>query len=234
MTRAVETLERLAAESPEDGVTQDAMWLTYWLAGNINEEIDNPRFYRFQEKAARMARDAVARDASDIRAKQRLAKSLSHLGQAANNIGRPAEALAHLEESSRLYQVIIETETRNGRLKADLAASLLRLANTKKKMGQLAPALDTFKQAVAIYVAVNGQFPNDKRTKNNLATAYGEVGKLYEANPAKFRNALRSAGENYRRALDLMLEMQAQQNILSEYDLEFLEEMRAAVEKFTA
>lgn len=101
-------------------------------------------------------------------------------------------------------------------------------------MGQLAPALDTFKQAVAIYVAVNGQFPNDKRTKNNLATAYGEVGKLYETNPAYFPDARRLAAENYRRALDLMLEMQAQQNILSEYDLEFLEEMRAAVEKFTA
>jgi len=234
MTRAVAALEHLTAETPNDGLTRDAMWLTYWLAGNINEEIDNPKFYRFQEKAARMARDAVTRDASDIRAKQRLAKSLSHLGQAANNIGRPAEALAHLEESSRHYQAIIEAETRNGRLKADLAASLLRLANARNKMGQIAGALETFKQAVAIYVAVNEQFPNDKRTKNNLATAYGEVGKLYEANEKRFPDARRLAGENYRRAFDLMLEMQSQQNILSEYDLEFLEEMRAAVEKFSA
>jgi len=230
MSKAITIHERLAAQFSEDAEAIDALWLTYWLAGNINEEIDNKLFYKFQQKAERLARLAVEGDPSDIRSKQRLAKTLSHLGQAANNIGRPKEALEHLQESSRIYQGIIENESRNGRLRADLAGSLLRLGIAKNNMGNVQAALTDISAALEIYIAVNKEFPNDKRTKNNLATAYGEIAKLYDKNQAKLQDAKRVARDNYQRALELMLEMESQQDILSTYDLRFLEEMKAAVQ----
>jgi len=226
MAKAVKIHEALALNAPQ---TSDVLWLTYWLAGNINEEIDNKKFYEYQSKAERLVRESTANDPSDIRAKQRLAKTLSHLGQAASNIGRTREALSHLEESSRIYREIIESETRNGRLKADLAGSLLRLGGAHNNIGDLGRALDLFTDALLLYEDVNRAFPNDKRTKNNLATAHGEIAKLYDRNRTRLQDADGRAREHYNTALSLMVEMEEQQNILSTYDLEFLEEMKAAV-----
>lgn len=234
MAKAVAIHEKLAVEAANDDEAEAALWLTYWLAGNINEEINDQRFYEFQSKAAGLARTSVAEDPSDIRAKQRLAKTLSHLGQAATNIGRNDEALGHLEESSRLYRGIIEAETRNGRLKADLAASLLRLGNALEATGNAAAAFRSFNDAVSLYSEVNELFPNDRRTKNNLATAHGQAGKLYEKNAARLPSASQTAREHYEKAVSLMIEMQnAQQAALSAYDLDFLEEMKAGVARLS-
>lgn len=226
MAKAIEIAEG-QAETGSDGI--ENKWLIYWLAGNINEEINNDKFYAFQKKAEEIARSYSAADPSDLRARQRLAKTLSHLGQAANDLRRTDEALRHLEESSRIYRSIIESETRNGRLRADLAASLTRLGEARKNHGDTAAALGNFNEAVEIYTAVAAEYPRDKRTRNNLATVYSEIAKIRERSPGEKAAAL----ADYRKALALMEEMEAQRVILSEYDRKFLEEMRLAVRRLS-
>ena len=226
MAKAVEIAER-QAEADRDGI--ENRWLIYWLAGNINEEINNDKFYAFQKKAEEIARRSSEADPSDLRARQRLAKTLSHLGQAANDLGRTDEALRHLEESSRIYRGIIETETRNGRLRADLASSLTRLGEARKNHGDTAAAIGNFNEAVEMYTAVAAEYPRDKRTRNNLATVYSEIAKIRERSPAERTAAL----ADYRKALLLMEEMESQKVILSDYDRKFLEEMRLAVRRLS-
>ncbi|MBX3293492.1 MAG: serine/threonine protein kinase [Acidobacteria bacterium] len=226
MQKAIDIAEK-NGEANTDAI--ENRWLIYWLAGNINEEINNDKFYAFQKKAEEIARRSSESDPSDLRARQRLAKTLSHLGQAANDIGRTDEALRHLEESSRIYRGIIETETRNGRLRADLAASLTRLGEARKNRGDTAAALNSFNEAVEMYTAVAAEYPRDKRTRNNLATVYSEIAKIRERSPAEKASAL--AG--YRKALSLMEEMESQKVVLSDYDRKFLEEMRLAVRRLS-
>lgn len=226
MQKAIEIAEK-QGEANTDAI--ENRWLIYWLAGNINEEINNDKFYAFQKKAEEIARRSSEADPSDLRSRQRLAKTLSHLGQAANDLGRTDEALRHLEESSRIYRGIIETETRNGRLRADLAASLTRLGEARKNHGDTAAALDSFNEAVEMYTAVAAEYPRDKRTRNNLATVYSEIAKIRERSPAERTAAL--AG--YKKALSLMEEMESQKVILSDYDRKFLEEMRLAVRRLS-
>lgn len=226
MEKAIEIAEK-QNEADHEGI--EVRWLIYWLAGNINEEINNDKFYAFQKKAELIARRTSEADPSDLRARQRLAKTLSHLGQAANDIGRTNEALEYLDESSRIYRSIIESETRNGRLRADLAASLTRLGEARKNNGDTAAALKNFNEAVEMYTAVIAEYPRDKRTRNNLATVYSEIAKIRERSPAEKAAAL----ADFRKALSLMEEMESQKVVLSDYDRKFLEEMRLAVRRLS-
>jgi eukaryotic-like serine/threonine-protein kinase len=233
IARAIAISEKLFAENPADARVRDSLRLIYWLAGNINEEINDQLFYEYQTKAARVARETVKTDSADLRARQMLAKTLSHLGQAAINVGRVGEAIGHLEESSRYYREIVESKTRSSRLKAELAASLLRLGAARARDGDLEKGIESLQEAEKTYREIIQQFPFDKRSGNNLASAYAAIAGVYESNQNKIPHAAQLARINYEKALDVMLRLE-KQDVLSEYDRKFLEEIKKSLEKFSA
>ncbi len=205
--------------------TVNAIWLVYWLAGNINEEIDDEAFYEYQLKALAVARNASDNDKADIRAKQRLAKTLSPIGQAAINTGRTKKAIEYLQESLEIFEQIVESKSHNNRLKVELANSLVRLGVVLGQQGNDYNGIKNLQKAVSIFEEIIGKFPDDKRARNNLAGAYSEIGAVYQKSAEQTPANLKRAKENYQKAVDVM-EILEKRNVLSAYDRKFLAEMR--------
>ncbi len=229
MRQAVSIAEQLYEADTAQFQGRDTLRMVYWLAGNINEEIDDARFYEFQLRSTGLARDGAKMDPADLRGKQLLAKSLSHLGQAAINVGRLSEAIGHLDESVKGYQDIVEAKSRNTRLRSELASSLLRLGSARTKMGDVKQGLTDLAQAEQIYSGVVEEFPGDKRSANNLASAYATIAKIYANEGRSLPNAHRSAQANFQNALGVMLRLESQ-GVLSEFDRKFLDELKQSVE----
>lgn len=166
---------------------------------------------------------------ADLRGKQLLAKSLSHLGQAAMNVGRLSEAIGYLDESVKGYQDIVEAKSRNARLRSELASSLLRLGSARTKMGDVKQGLTDLAQAEQIYSGVVEEFPGDKRSANNLASSYATIAKIFANEGRSLPNAHRSAQANFQNALGVMLRLESQ-SVLSEFDKKFLDELKQLVE----
>ncbi|MCB1024948.1 MAG: protein kinase, partial [Acidobacteria bacterium] len=180
MDKALGINARLQTIQKKNWDTVNTIWLVYWLAGNINEEVNDELFYEYQQKALDAARKASEKDNADIRAKQRLAKTLSPIGQAAINTGRRDQAVSYLKESLKIYEQIVESKTQNNRLKVELANSLVRLGVVLGQQGNRAEGISDLRKAVKIFEEIINLFPDDKRARNNLAGAYSEIAALYE------------------------------------------------------
>lgn len=225
MAKAIAINDDLQNTANKDWDTVNAIWLVYWLAGNINEEVNDEAFYEYQLKALAVARKASSEDKADIRAKQRLAKTLSPIGQAAINTGRMKKAVFYLEESLEIFEQIVENKSQNDRLRVELANSLVRLGVVLGMEGNADQGINNLQKAVKIFDEIIGKFPDDKRARNNLAGAYSEIAAIYQKNAERKSEDKKRARENYQKAVAVM-EVLEKRKVLSEYDRKFLDEMR--------
>ena len=187
-------------------------------------------------KALKIAEENVRQDAANIRAKQQLSKSFSHLGQTSINTGKPAEAILYLEKASASLQEITESRSKNKGLKTDLTVILMRLGEAKSKQEKFQNALADFEQAVKIHQDVLQNFAGDNRAYRNLALTYESIAETHEKiagseTSEKSRTAREAAKNYFQKTLDILLQLDAQK-ALSEFDRKFLEKTKATVETY--
>lgn len=232
-SEAVAIYENLLAEHPNDVHVRGGMWLIYWLACSIYQEQNDRLAYQFALKALKVVETTVAQDAANVRAKQQLAKSYSTLGQTATTVGKHAEAIAALEKACLIQREIIEQTTKNNRLKSELALSLMRLGSAVAEQGFFEKSLENLAQAEKSYLEILQAAPGDRRSNRNLAATYEQLGKTYEKLFEKERSARRraSANANYRKALDILQQLEAADS-LAEADRRMLKELEIAARKF--
>ncbi|HEV2705794.1 MAG TPA: protein kinase [Pyrinomonadaceae bacterium] len=232
--QAVRIYEPLVHEHPNNVTLRSGLWLTYWLTSSVHEEQDDALAHEYAQKALSIMQETVAKDPSNIRAKQQLAKSFSQLGQTAINTGRHDEALRHLETASEILGGIIERESRNNKLKTELASALTRLGQAKAGRGHLQAALAEHEKAAEIYRQVSESSASDHRTARNLANSYNLIARTYEklgqTLPHEQRPTTQQmAKKNYQTALDILLRLQAQ-GVLSDYDRRLLKEIQSTAQ----
>ena len=231
MGRAAATYEPLLAIQPNDVNLRNGLWSTYWLTSSVYEEQNDTVSDAFAAKALTVAQSVSERDPANVRARHQVARSFSRLGQTATNVGRPGDALGHLEQSCRLLRDITAAESRNGRLRSELALAVTRLAEATWKYGRSEAALGHLDEAVSVYEQVRRAFPDDRRSARNLALTHQLAGEIHEAMAASAGNAAstrRAARDSYQAAFDILVSLRDQQ-ALADFDLKFLAKMQEAV-----
>ncbi len=226
LAKAIEIFEAATASNPNDINLRTGLWSAYWFATNIYEEVDDAQAHEHALKALKIAEEIVRQDAANIRAKQQLSKSFSHLGQTSINTGKPAEAILFLEKARASLQEITESRSKNKGLKVDLTIILMRLGEAKSKQEKFEDALADFEQAVKIHQDVLQNFAGDNRTYRNLALTYESIAETHEKIAQN-----QMARENYQKCLDILLQLESR-NALSEFDRKFLEKMKNVVRKY--
>jgi len=234
--KAVELFEAAVASNPNDINLRTGLWSAHWFATSIYEEVDDVRAHEHALKALKIAEENVRQDAANIRAKQQLSKSFSHIGQTSINTGKPAEAILYLEKASGSLQEITESRSKNKGLKTDLTVILMRLGEAKSKQEKFQDALADFEQAVKIHQDVLQNFAGDNRAYRNLALTYESIAETHEKiagreTTEKSRMAREAAKNYFQKALDILLQLDAQK-ALSEFDRKFLEKTKATVETY--
>ena len=226
--RAIELLEAAVAKNPNDVNLRTGLWFAYWLTSSTYEEQNDTLSHEYALKALKIIEEVVRQDVANIRAKQFLSKSLSFLGQTLINTGRPQEALLYLEKARQVLQEIIESRTKNNGLKHDLTVVLMLLGEAKFKQEKFQDGLIDFQQAANIHLEILQNFPDDWRTKRNLAVTYESIAETHEKIGGEKSQAAR---EHYQKVLAILLHLEAQ-NALSEYDRKFLERTKKTMQKF--
>ena len=231
MGRAAATYDPLLETYPNDVNLRNGLWSAYWLTSSVYEEQNDTMSDAFAAKALAVAQSISARDPANVRARHQVARSFSRLGQTATNVGRPGDAVGHLEQSCRLLREITAAESKNGRLRSELALAVTRLAEATWKQGRGEAALGQLDEAVSVYGQLRRAFPDDRRSARNLALTHQLAGEIHDAMAASGghrASTRRAAHDSYQAALAILMSLRDQQ-ALAEFDLKFLAKMQDAV-----
>ncbi len=228
LAKAVELFEIAVADNPNDSNLRVGLWSAYWFGAHIYEEVDNAKAHEHDLKGLKIVEETVLKDAANIRAKQHLSKSFSHLGQTSINLGKINEAVLFLEKARTSLQEITESRTKNKALKVDMTIILMRLGEVKSKQKKFQDALADYEQAVKVHQNVLQNFAGDNRTFRNLAVTYEFIAQTHEKIGGEKVTAAR---ENYQKCLDILLQLEAQ-NALSEFDRKFFDRIKKSLLKF--
>jgi tetratricopeptide (TPR) repeat protein len=237
MARALPLAESLVAANPGDVNLRHSLYDTYTQASSLNEGINDKLSFEFMQKALRIVEETIKMDEANIQARHNLALTYSRMGAVSTNLKQPAEALAYLEKALAIFTDLEAKEPRNLSYKRESAKLHYTLGAAHRANGNLPDALKNFEKAAEFFqtLAAN-QSANTEVSKRDLALATKYTADIHSdlaqaANGENQRTHRRTAKENYQRALDIFLQLEAS-NTLAEFDRKYLEEIQAAMRKY--
>ncbi len=235
MNEAVALAESLAARHPHDANFKQDLWRTYQTAAVIYEEINNARMFELADKARRIAEETVAADRANAQARHNLARTYVRLGTALSLLKKPDEAIAYMEKAAAIYLELMDKDPLNRGYDADAGALHTKIGDARWQQRDYPASFAAYEKSVVLYEKKVEDDAADMRALRNLATTHASAGSVHAelvhtTAGQTSQTHLAAAKENYQRALDLMLKVQAQKT-LSEWDLRNIDEMRAALEK---
>ncbi|CAN5530042.1 hypothetical protein BH20VER3_BH20VER3_08880 [soil metagenome] len=233
MARALAICEPLVATNPNDALLRQGLWSTYLQTSAVYEEVDDKLSEHYARKALQIAEETVERDRANTQARQNLAKSYSRLGIVSSNLKNFSEAAFNLEKSSTVLAELQQNEPNNPAYKSDLGKTFARFGDAKYQEQDLEGSLAAFEKAAAIFESLSQADGKHIIALRDLALVCKNIGHIHRdfalaATAEKRRTHLRTAHDNYRRALDILSELKSN-NAFAEFDQPFYEEMLAAV-----
>ena len=235
MAKAFAIFEPLAAKYPQDSVIRQGLLDTYLQSSQLFEDADPPRSFEILLKARALAEKSIAADAANVQARQNLAKTDSRLGVIALSLGKREEAVAYLEKSSLAFSELEKFDPNHRTYKQDVGRVLMFLGQTRHQQRAFDAALAAYAQAIATFEDIARADPGNNLPVRKLATVYQYIGDIHRdvaetVNGATRQEHVQAAKENYTRALDILVRLQ-EKNALAEYDLKYLDDLRAALSK---
>ena len=237
MNEAVSLAESLAARHPHDANIKQDLWRTYQTAAVIYEEIDNARMFELGDKARKIAEETVAADRANTQARHNLARSLPPARHRAFTLEKSrTKPLLIMEKAAAIYLELMDKDPLNRGYDADAGSLYSQLGGARGQQR------DYPGRVRGLSKKCRRCMKRRSRTMPRTCELYaiwqlhlrsaGELhAELVETTDGETRQTqLAAAKDNFRRALDLMLNAQAQKT-LPECDLKNINKMRAALEK---
>lgn len=236
LAKAFVISEALVGKLPNDPVQKQGLLYTYQQGSQFYQEVDDARAFEIQLKAVRVAEDAARNDTANTQARQNLAKSYSLLGLLAVRLKKVDEAVVHLEKSAATFAELEKLEPQNRTYKHDIGRVLTFLGLAEYERRDFTGALASYAKAAALYeddVRADSKNIFPLRKLASVHTYMGDAHRDYAKSlSGQLRQThLEAAKENHRRALDIFLQLEAQ-NGLAENDRKYVEELRAALRKY--
>ena len=235
MAKSFAICEPLAAKYPQDSVIQDGLLDTYLQSSQLFEDADPPRSFEILLKARALAEKSITADGANVQARQNLAKTDSRLGVIALSLGKRDEAVAYLEKSLLGFAELEKFDPTHRSYQQDVGRALMFLGQTRQQQRAFDAALAAYARAIATFEGIARADPGNNLPVRKLATVYQYIGDIHRdaagtANGATRQEHVQAAKENYTRALDILVRLQ-EKKALAEYDLKYLDDVRAALSR---
>ena len=235
MAKAFAIYEPLVAKYPQDSVIRQGLLDTYLQSSQLFEDADPARSFEILLKAREVAEKSIAADAANVQARQNLAKTHSRLGVIALSLGKTEEAVAYLEKSSLAFSELEKFDPKHRTYQHDVGRVLIYLGQARHQQGAFDAALAAYASAIAIFQEITRADAGNNLSVRKLATVYQYIGDVHRevagtVNGETRQTHVQAAKENYSRALDILVRLQAKK-ALAEYDLKYLDELRTALLK---
>jgi len=233
MEKALEIMERLAVQNPNDNLIRQELLRTYWESAGIYEEIDNNRAFEFLVKALDRSREAVRLDASDGQARENLATTFYRLGAIASNLKKNKQAVEFLANARVILDELQLAEPKNQTYKMHLGRIYARHGWINFNQNNWQKAIEEYNKAAVIFQEVTQLESRNMAAWRYLAGQYINVAEVHSHAIEKGKADSYQKNEalaNYQKALDIFLQLEAQ-NSLAEYDRKSLEKTRSMLQE---
>jgi serine/threonine protein kinase len=217
--------EKLLAEYPNDAAVKKQVWRTFSNTSLIYETVNNQISFDFAVKALQIAESAVAADASDVQAKQNLAKTFSRIGNCSVLLNKLPQAVEYLKKSEQISRELLEKEPQNITYLGDFGRLYLRFGDLHRKLNELPQALDNYEKSVTYFEKVASFDEKFTLAKRDTAQSLKNV-----AETQRLLNRPQEAARTFRHALEILIALEAQ-NALGEYDKKMIDEIQTAAQK---
>jgi non-specific serine/threonine protein kinase/serine/threonine-protein kinase len=236
LAKAFALREALAEKYPHDPVQRQGLLHAYQQGSQFYQELDDARAFEILLKAREVSEDAARSDPANSQARQNLAKTYSLLGLLAVRLKKLDEAVRHLERSAAVFAELERIEPQNRTYKDDVGRVLIYLGMAEHERRNFDGALASYEKAAALYEVDVRADPKNFFPLRKLAGIHTYLGDAHRDYARTLdgddrRTHLRAAKENHARALDIFLQLEAQ-NALAEVDRKYLDEVRAALRHY--
>ena len=179
---ALQTLDNLAKESPNDAALQQDLAAAYLKVGDVQ---GRPGFPNLGDTAGALVsyrkslhtRERLAPSASmTVEERRELATNYDRIGDTLRLAGDAGNALASYRSGFNVRQELIKNWPTNTDVQGDLAKSYERIGDTLAQMGQRQEALDQERQALALNQKVFAATPDNADAKRSLFIGFVKMG----------------------------------------------------------
>lgn len=116
------------------------------------------------------------------------ARAVNNLADYLRETGRPAEAIAHLEESARIRLQLFEADPIDASRRRDLASTHLTLGRTLAKLGRTDEGRDHFTRCLEHFQFLSDADPTDAEARTRLAQVYETLASVEPDDEARVRS----------------------------------------------
>lgn len=202
VARAIEYLDKLAAESDGDPVLQAELATAYEKIGQVQSELFNPSLGKSSDalishqKSLEIREKLFAAKPDDATRGIDVISSRLHLGDSHSTSGKIKEARGEYQTAVALGEQLVLSPAQGVEKRGPLARSYARLGQNYLRSGSLGAALSNYERSLVIYQALLTEAPADTPRKRSVSIIYNYIGyvrlETLEIDEAlvNFRNAL--------------------------------------------
>ena len=182
VTRAIEYLDKLAAESEGDADLQSELATAYEKIGNVQSELFKPSAGKTSDallshqKSLEIREKLFAAEPGNISRGLDAARSLAGIGDIFSMIGRVAEAAESYREAIRLDEQLLALDRKNVAVRRVLAGNYARLGQAVLRSGSLDSALLHYNKSLEIYQDLLAENPTDTSLQRSLSIIFSYIG----------------------------------------------------------
>lgn len=223
MTRAVDTVEALEREFPNDSEVQATAWQTYAIASSIYEDSEDELSLSYASRALATAVKQADADKADLQAIFNVARSYSRVGIIQAKSNRLAEATESLQSAEKIFSELIEREPKNVIYQRDLAKLYVRMGDASEMRKDLQDALLKYQNSAVIFDRLAAGDSLNTLVQRDLAQSLKSVGKIQIA-----LSQTANARMSLQRAKDILIRLK-EMNALGGYDQNLIDEVDKAL-----
>ncbi|MCU1288932.1 MAG: ppkA [Acidobacteria bacterium] len=180
--RAIEYLDKLAAEADSDITLQSELATAYEKIGDVQSEIFKPGLgnsqgaYESHRKALQMREIIYSRSPQDVQSGLELAQSYVKIGNVSSMIGNTASAVEYYNKAVALHEKLLSIEPENVQLLKSASRSYAMLGQAILRSGSLSNALNYYEKAISTIKRVIEDNPGDLQLERLLSAYYSYAG----------------------------------------------------------
>ncbi len=179
--RAVEYLDKLAAESGNDAELQSELATAYEKIGDVQSEIFKPNAGKTSEalfshqKALALRQKLFAGEPNAARAIS-VASSYLRVGDVLLMCGKISETRENYREAVRILEPVFSAEPKNAAVQDKLASSFARLGQSILRSGSLSESLENYEKSLKIYQNLAAENPETTKYQRNVGIIFSYIG----------------------------------------------------------
>ena len=180
--RAIEYLDKLAAEAEDDVELQSELAAAYEKIGDVQSQLFSPGLGKTSEALTSHRKSLEIRERlfsaapQDINRGLEVVKSRVFVGDILSMSGRVGEARTNYQETVEFCRRLLRLDEKNTQIRLSLARSYGRIGQSILRSGALGDALRNYEESLKIYQNLAAENPSEEKFQRSVGYIFSYIG----------------------------------------------------------